>query len=250
MRIIVENKKNGVTIITSTIRPALINQIFNNFNRQKWAAKELIIIINKNDISMKRYNKKARQNRKIRIYRLDESKNLGACLNFGVSKANYNYIAKFDDDDYYSSHYIPETMRLFTNSDADLIGKRSCYFYFPHRKTLLLREPLVGNNKRCVRIAGATIMFRKRVFHKVRFPTKVRQGSDVGFIKGCLKYGYKLFTTSPYNFVAFRRTNRHSHTWKVSDKKLLSSYKSAKIIHTTNFKKYINKPLNLLPPID
>lgn len=240
------NKKGeGVTIITSTIRPAFINHIFQNFKRQNWSIKELIIIINKNNIPLKKYIQRAKKDQNIRIFRIDESKNLGACLNFGVSKANYNYIAKFDDDDYYSPHYIPEAMRLFNRSDADVVGKRSCFFYFPHRKMLLLRKPFVISNKRCDRLAGATIMFRKRVFQDVQFSTEVQQGSDVRFVKGCLEKGYRVFSTSPYNFAALRRANRHTHTWKITDHELLAS-KSAKIIRTTRLSKHINKSLTNL----
>ncbi|NIK77612.1 glycosyltransferase involved in cell wall biosynthesis [Paenibacillus castaneae] len=234
------NAEVGVTIITSTIRPKLVEQVFNNYARQKWKSKELIIIINKNDIQMKRYEQKAKQYQNVRIYRMDEQKNLGECLNFGVSQAKYDYIAKFDDDDYYSPNYILESMHLFTHSKADVVGKRTCYFYFPHRSTLLLRRTSVPPYSPCVRIAGGTIMFHKRVFHHVRFSTQVYQGSDVRFVNACLKKGYHVYTTSSYNFVGIRRANRKSHTWKVSDKKLLST-KNAKIIHTTNFKKHCNR---------
>ncbi|MFC5650043.1 glycosyltransferase [Paenibacillus solisilvae] len=239
-------ENNGVTIVTSTIRPEYTDEIFHNYARQKWSAKELILIINNNNISMDLFKEKAQQFDHVRIYRVDQSKNLGACLNFAVARANFNYIAKFDDDDYYSPDYIHEAMLLFTSSNADVIGKRSCYFYFPHRSVLLLRKTSVKPYGQCSRIAGATIMFHKRVFQKVSFNPRVVQGSDALFIQACLRKGYSIYNTSPYNFVAFRRPNRNSHTWKVTDTQLLSS-KNASIIHTTEFKEFIDKSLDQLP---
>ncbi|OBZ13367.1 glycosyltransferase [Bacillus sp. FJAT-26390] len=236
----------GVSIITSTIRPEHLHHIFRNYARQTWNKKELIIIVNKNNISLEPYKQKALQYQNVRIYRVDQAKNLGACLNYAASTAKYNYIAKFDDDDYYSPYYLAEAMQLFGNSKADVIGKRSCYFFFPHRSKLLLRKTSVPPYKPCRKIAGATIMFHKRVFQKVHFSRHVRQGTDVRFVRACLNKGFRIYTTSPYNFVAYRRPNNLSHTWKITDKQLLTD-KNASIIDTTDFKPYINKSLNRLP---
>ncbi|MFF2479630.1 glycosyltransferase family 2 protein [Paenibacillus sp. NPDC058071] len=238
------NTNTGVTIITSTIRTKHMLDIFENYYRQEWRTKELIVIINENDIALLPYKELARQYANVRVFRVDERMNLGACLNYAVARARYHYIAKFDDDDYYSPHYLDEAMFLFSRKKADVIGKRSCYFFFPHRSVLLLRKTTVKPYRRCRRIAGATIMFHKRVFKKVSFSTKVVAGSDVRFVQDCLKKGFKVFTTSSYNFVAYRRENRKSHTWKVSEQKLLSS-KGATIILTEDFKPYVDRTILL-----
>lgn len=237
-----DNKQKGVTIITSTIRSSFINNLIGNFERQQWGVKELIIIVNNNSISLKPYQRKAAKVNNVRVYRMDQSNTLGACLNYGVSLANYDYIAKFDDDDYYSPYYIKEAMGIFAKKNADVVGKRTCFFFFPHRSKLLLRRVPLKASGRSNIIAGPTIMFHKRVFNKVSFSTRLYQGCDVHFTKKCLRKGYSVYTTSPYNFVSIRRSNRLSHTWKVSDQTLLS-HRKAEIITTSNFKKYIIKPV-------
>ncbi|SDW09200.1 glycosyltransferase [Paenibacillus sp. CF384] len=236
----------GVTIITSTIRKDLMHNMFDNYDRQEWSVKELIVIINDNDIAMGPYQELAKQYENVRVFRVDESRNLGACLNYGVSRARYSYIAKFDDDDYYSPQYLDESMLLFIKKKADVVGKRSSYFFFPHRSLLLLRKTTVKPYSRCRRIAGPTIMFHKRVFKKVSFSTKVVAGSDARFVQSCLKQGFKVFTASSYNFAANRRSNRRSHTWQVSDKQLIAS-KGAAIIRTKDFKPFVDRTLDLLP---
>ncbi|CAM4261089.1 glycosyltransferase involved in cell wall biosynthesis [Paenibacillus endophyticus] len=236
----------GVSMIAATVREPFLQQIFHNYDRQIWTHKELIIIVNDNAISLAPYMQKALDYPNVSVFRVDEGKNLGACLNYGVAQAKFNYIAKLDDDDYYSPYYLTEAMQQFSSSDADIVGKRSCYFYFPHRSKLLFRRTAVRANSRCKKIAGATIMFHRNVFEKVQFPTKVIQGSDVRFIRACLANGFRLYTTSRYNFVAFRRKDPRSHTWKVNDYQLLSS-KGAIIIRTTNFNKHIMKPFHIVP---
>lgn len=243
-----EKTRPGVTIITSTIRPALIKRIFENYARQKWENKQLIIVLNKNSVSIKPYRKLALKYSNVQVFRQPQRKNLGACLNYAASLAKYPYIAKFDDDDYYAPSYIPEAMALFKKSKADVVGKRSCFYYFPHRSLLLHRKTPVRPYNRCRKIAGATIMFHKRVFRRVKFVTNVRQGSDVRFVAACLRKGFRLFTTSSFNFVVFRRANRQSHTWKISARQLIGG-KNASIIRTRNFKKHVNRSLDQLKGI-
>lgn len=241
-------ERRGVTIITPTMRPEFIHHIFRNYARQKWQTKELIIIINKNKVSIEPYMEIAKQYPNVRVLRQPQSKKLGACLNYAIARAQYSYIAKFDDDDYYAPSYIPEAMALFTKAKADVVGKRSCFFYFPHRSLLLKRASPARPYSRCRRIAGATIMFHKRVFRKVKFSTNVRQGSDVRFVAACLRKGFRIYTTSSYNFAAFRRANRKSHTWKISDKQLLSG-RHAKRIPTKHFQGHVNRSLDQLKGI-
>ncbi|GAB2693297.1 glycosyltransferase family 2 protein [Paenibacillus thermoaerophilus] len=236
-------EKNGVTIVTATMRPPYIDNVFRNYARQKWKPKELIIVLNKSGMRISRYRKFAARYPNVRVFRLPERNSLGQCLNFAAKQAKYPYIAKFDDDDYYGPAYIPEAMSRFSRQKADLVGKHSFFFYFPHLKVLALRvrafHPYSGRN----RIAGATIMFHKRVMRKVQF-SRVRQGSDVKFVEACLREGFKLSGTSPYHFAAIRRANRLSHTWKVSERELLAG-KSMRLIKTEHFEKYVNRQVLL-----
>ena len=63
-----KNARGGVTIVTyRTIRPKCIHNIFNNYARQKWKMKELIIVVNKDDMNISRYKKKALRYKNVRI---------------------------------------------------------------------------------------------------------------------------------------------------------------------------------------
>lgn len=235
----------GVTIITSTMRPKHINQLFQNYARQDWVNKELIIIVNKDSAGLQRYQNKAKLFPNVRVFRMPESSKLGACLNYAASMAKYDYIAKFDDDDYYGPHYISEAMSTFQTSKADIVGKLEIYYYFPHRTTLLLRRRGRYWYTPVSRVAGATIMFHKRVMDKISFNTEVRQGSDVRFLKRALEHKFRIYTTSRYNFAAMRRADRSSHTWKITDQHLLRS-KGAVITRTANYRRHVNRTMQQL----
>lgn len=82
-------------------------------------------------------------------------------------------------------------------------------------------------------------MFHQRVFKRVKFGKK-RQGSDVQFIRACLRKGFRLRTSSRYHFAAIRRANRMSHTWKVRERQLFAD-RRAMVIRTKQFKLYVNR---------
>ncbi len=237
----VSKNRLGVSIITSTMRPHFIRNVFRNYSHQNWRNKELIIIFNKNKISINKYKKMAKKYRNVSVYQFPEYISLGECLNFAVNNAKHDYIAKFDDDDYYSPNYIPEAMHTFKKFNADLVGKESIFIYLSGRKILLHRSVNVKPFKRCYSIAGATIMFRKEVFKRVKFP-RISLGEDQRFIIASLKKSYKMYTSSSSNFVAIRRKNINSHSWKVHNKELLSGKDTKIVARTKSFKKYVFRP--------
>ncbi|WP_246070489.1 glycosyltransferase [Paenibacillus kobensis] len=229
----------GVTIITPTIRPQYMKRVLSNYARQQWENKELIIVLNGNRMNMQRYLQAAEQYSGIHVIRLPASSTLGDCLNDATAIACYPYIAKFDDDDYYGPGYLAEAMDTFEKTGADVVGKTSFFFYFPHRRQLLLRERPVQPYEETNRIAGATIMFRRNVLETVSFG-KRKQGSDVQFIQDCLRSGLSVRTSSAYNFAAFRRADRQSHTWKVTERKLFTDPRT-KVFRTDDYWKIVDR---------
>ncbi|RST76319.1 glycosyltransferase family 2 protein [Siminovitchia acidinfaciens] len=129
---------SGISIVTSTIKPQFMDNIFENFDRQNWEDKELIIILNKDDMKIERWKMKAGEYKNVSIYQLPEEVTLGECLNYGTEKAKHGYVAKFDDDDYYGPEYISQAMEAFENTDAVLVGKRTTYTYFKKEKILTM----------------------------------------------------------------------------------------------------------------
>lgn len=228
----------GVTIVTPTIRPEYMERLLSNYARQQWTHKELIIVLNRQQMSMSRYEEAARMYDNVRVLRLPAKHPLGDCMNLAASLAQYPYIAKFDDDDYYGPGYLADTMHTFAQTGADVVGKHSFFFYFPHRQLLLLRKRAIPMEGNVTRVAGATIVFRASVLEHVRFGKK-RQGSDVQFIRDCLQQGLAVRSASPYHFAAIRRADRLSHTWKVQERKLLAD-SSSQFIYTEEFMQHVD----------
>lgn len=213
----------GISVITCTNRQKFIDNIFENYLRQSFNNKELIIILNNDNIDTSLYKNKCKEYTNIRVYKINQVYNLGYCLNYGIKKAKKDIIAKFDDDDYYGENYLEECIEAFNVTRADIVGKYTFFIYFENEKGLALRK----NNKEnsyVNNVAGATLSFKKNVFKKVKFSTSLRSGVDTDFRKRALKNGFKIYSTSKHNFVAHRRGNFKDHTWKIKDEELFKAF--------------------------
>ncbi|OPH46718.1 glycosyl transferase family 2 [Paenibacillus ferrarius] len=223
----------GVSIITSTNRPHFFNNILTNYNNQHYSVKELIIVLNKENMDLTKYRKIAKKYKGVSVYKIPEKESLGRCLNYAVSKAKYPFITKFDDDDFYSPFYLTGQMKALHRSNADVVGKRAYLAYLEARKLLILRFPK-RQNKFVGLVAGGTILFKRRVFDRIRFP-HVSLGEDVSFLSRCRAKGYRIYAPTPYNYVQIRRKHKKSHTWQGSDDYVLKG--SRILARTDKFRK-------------
>jgi glycosyltransferase involved in cell wall biosynthesis len=207
-----------VSIITCTIREQFMDNVFKNYERQQWDEKELIIILNKDELDLNKWQREAEKYPNVRVFQLHEGATLGDCLNFGILKANYDYIAKFDDDDCYGPNYLSNSMKVFENDEVFILGKSSYYVYFTNKKALMLIQN--KENSFDESVSGATLIFRKEVYNKVQFQKRTR-AEDYFFIEDCKKNGYKIFATSKDDFVVIRHESEN-HTWKITDEDFLT----------------------------
>jgi glycosyltransferase involved in cell wall biosynthesis len=225
---------NGVSIITSTNRPRFFNQLIRNYNAQQYQPKQLIIILNKDSMNLDKYRMIARKFRNISVFQVPEKVSLGRCLNYAIRKSSYPYIAKFDDDDYYSPHYLTEQIKAIRRSGADLVGKRAHFSYLEASSKLVLRFPKQQSRFTGL-VAGGTILLKRKVFRRVRF-ANVSLGEDTTYLRQCRARGYRIFSASPYNYVAIRRKDKKSHTWKAADHYILSG--SRQVATTKRYQRY------------
>ncbi|NLW90444.1 MAG: glycosyltransferase family 2 protein [Syntrophomonadaceae bacterium] len=205
----------GVSVITCVHRSNYINRVFENYITQEYPYKELIIVLNNDNLSSVEWETKASLYPGIRVFRLPEGTSLGTCYNFGIEQSRYDYLAKFDDDDYYAPQYLLSSMMAFRKIDADIIGKNARYVYFESLSALALMAPL-GENVSVPYVVGATLIFKKVVWSQVRF-RDITSGEDSEFQSDCLDRGYKIFSIDRFNYVTIRHPDTVEHTFVIDD---------------------------------
>lgn len=205
-----------VSIITCTNKQYHMNNIFENYNRQNFKYKQLIIILNNNSLDIKEWQDVSKKYENVSIYALDENDSLGNCLNFAVDKAKFNFIAKFDDDDYYGPNYLTQAINTFKNTDASIVGKGAYYVYFKPSNTLGITRP-DKENSYAIFVAGPSMVIKKSIFDSIKF-RNISIGEDKYLLKDCLDNGLKVYSTDTKNFAYTRYDNGDMHTWKISNK--------------------------------
>lgn len=227
-----------VSIICCTMRDSFMDKIFQNYERQNIKKKEMIIVLNRDHMDIEKWNKKAAEYKNVSVYQLSEINTLGKCMNYGITKVQYNIIAKFDDDDYYAPKYLKESLNALKDNKASVIGKETSFIYFEEKKALMLyREG--GENNYCRKVKGGTLVFLKSVWEKVKFDETRVNGSDNHFLNKCRRNGYQIYSVSRHNYVCVRREDISSHTQKRSTAEFMDRCKL--ICHTSNYIPLITK---------
>ena len=208
-----------VSVIMCTNRPHNIDIMIDNYLRQKYRNKQLIVVINKNDCNIESIRKKLTGISEHKLIIEDEKNSLGKCLNSAVNASEGEIISKMDDDDIYGDHYLADAITAMNYSGADVVGKDSHFAYVESADSLVL----IRENRDCRYsdfIIGATLTVRKEVFDKVTFHD-ISRGEDSQFLRDCQEKRVSIYSTDAFNYITIRSSNLDNHTWKIEDNKFL-----------------------------
>ena len=215
-----------------------MDNIFNNYARQNFENKEMIIVLNKDDMAIDQWKEEAKRYANVSVYQVSEKWNLGKCLNYGIEKAKHDRIAKFDDDDYYAPDYLKEGVSTLKRTKASVVGKHTSFVYFEEEKALMLFRK-GGEEKYRRHLKGGTLLFKRSVWDRIKFNEKMERATDAEFLRRSKREGYRLFSSSRYNYVCIRRRNVNTHTQKISTDEYMA--KCHLISNTDNYITLITK---------
>lgn len=216
----------GVSVVTCTMRSHQMENIFINYDRQTLAEKELIIILNKDDMNHSEWKRRAFDSHHVSVYKQSQNKTLGTCLNFAIQKASYPLIAKMDDDDYYAPKYLQQAVQEMEKREADIVGKMSVTTFFEGENLIAIRKPGHENeflnevNFGYPHLGGGTMVWKKNLIRFVRFRNR-NIGEDVLFQMDCFNKGFQVYSTSKNQYVSIRREDKTTHTWRGEDEEIL-----------------------------
>jgi spore maturation protein CgeB len=214
-------RRKRVAVVCVSRRPDFIARAFENFTRQTYADKQFFFVMHSEQFDMADVEAFTRKSPGTQLLRIPPDAKLGDGLNAALEQADSDFFAKMDDDDYYTHHYLADSMLAFEYTDAGLVGKNSYFCYLEALDVLAVRFP----NKELTytkRVCGATLLGNRRAVGSIRFGSFDR-GTDTDFVDKCLKAGCRIYSTSRFNFIAHRRADVSTHTWTLDAREFLSN---------------------------
>jgi hypothetical protein len=209
-----------VSVIAPTKRPDLIPACLESFESQVYPNKELLLMVNDNEVDMSKLREQLKSYSNVQVFQIHQEKNIGTCLNLGVSKANGKYWFKMDDDDFYGPRYLLDMVHLAEAADFHIIGKPTAFIYLQSEDTIYLRsnacqrQHLIGSMG-IPHLCGATFGGTRACypgFSEIR-----RACVDSYFIDNAREIGQIVISGDIWNFIAYRAADKSVHTWRHHD---------------------------------
>lgn len=195
-------------------RPHLLPRVIETFERQTYAVKELVLVVNSDDVDAQWVSNLVADVPMAKVLFRPASVSLGECLNDAVAETSCDYVAKIDDDDDYGAEYLADMMLTFGYSGARVAGKRSYFGYLHDQDRSLLRFP--GCEFSYVdEVAGGTLVFDRSLGVQVPFQ-RLERGTDTAFLRDLAELGHSVFSSDRFNFVQHRRPSVEDHTWRIA----------------------------------
>lgn len=226
----------GVSVVTCTNRPEYADAVRENFFRQTYEPKELIVVLHGTAFGAEQWENGV-VDPAVHVLYAPAEQTLGECFNAAAAHAQYDSVAKFDDDDYYGTGYLTGMMDAINRTGAHIVGKAVRFVYFEQRETLALYRPS-EENRYASYVAGATLVIRKEVLSSVPFPA-LTAGDDSVFQQICTERGYSIYSHDRYDYVTIRHADTAAHTFTLDDAAYLNLCE--RIAVTPDFKPFITR---------
>ena len=209
----------SVSVVILTCRPRNVTHALENFARQIYQEKELLLVLNNASFDIDAIRAQARAFPNVHVLQMEGQPTLGACLNRAVREASGVYVAKMDDDDHYGKRYISDMMLAAAFSDAEILGKGAYFAHLEGPNKMALREVRVDHQHTDM-VAGASLTVRREVLERITFQSR-SHGEATTFLREAAQAGCRIYSADRFNYVMVRRKNSAKHRWKVKDAEFL-----------------------------
>ena len=209
-------EKPTVSVLTPTMRPGNVAHCLENFKRQAYENRELILILNNAEFDVDAIRRDVESIPNAQVIHVEGRTTLGDCLNRGVEAASGKYIAEMDDDDYYGERYLSDNVLAASFSDAEIVGKGAYFVYLVAAEATALRETSPEHTFTSSVVAGNTVFVQTDAARDVMFSPLVR-GEDTDFQRRAAWAGCRIYSTDRFSYLRVWDHKVSEHSWKISD---------------------------------
>lgn len=207
-----------ISIVISTRRPDLIDQALEQFTKQAYPDKELILLLHGDGFDETAIQKKvAKLDYPVQLLSRAADTVFGDNLNLALEMATGEFFGKMDDDDLYGENHLFDLAVAFQYAGADLVGKWGHHVYFQESdKTISF---VADRQEAYVRhLPGGTFIGRTGTLRKMRFGFIPRAiDSELHF--RLVERGGLIYSTHYFNYI---RVRHGDHTYVKADEDFLA----------------------------
>ena len=209
----------AVSVLMPTMRPENVERCLENFAKQTYENKELVLILNNAEFDLDSVRARSESIPNVEVLHVDGRATLGECLNRGVEASSGKYVAKMDDDDLYGDRYLADAVLAASFSEADVVGKGAFFTYFEESDTMALAE-VTREHTFSFFVTGGTLFIRSDVARKNPFDS-VSLREDTNFLHAAARAGCRIYSADRFNFVRMRSSRLSDHADRTPDAEFL-----------------------------
>lgn len=212
----------SISAIVPTMRPGNVDHVLQTISAQIHEQVELILVTHGFTLADEDVRRRAQSAglANVSVVNAPSELTLGSCMNLGVDAASGRYVAKMDDDNTYSPHYLSDLVRAFSYSEAQVVGKWAHYVHLAATNALAIR--FAHAEHRYVNLVqGGTIVTTRELAREVPFEDLPRR-VDTTFLDKVRAGGGKVYSADRFNYISRRASKTSGHTWGITDHDLLN----------------------------
>ncbi|GIH74750.1 glycosyltransferase family 2 protein [Planobispora longispora] len=149
----------------------------------------------------------------VTVLEADAGTPFGQVLNLAASRADGDYVAKWDDDDWYGPGHLSDLLLARSYSGADIVGTAAEFFYLEPLDVTVRRTDYAGEVW-SDHVAGGTILLDRVGFRETGGFPALAAGVDAAFLKAAHAAGARIYRTHGLGYV-LRRSVGAEHTWRL-----------------------------------
>lgn len=200
-----------VSVILCTRRPTFLDSAFAQIASQRHEHVELVLVLH----GITREHPEVQEalstvRLPLRVVEVAASEPFGNALNAGVAAASGKYLTKFDDDDWYGPHHLPDLLLAARYSGGDLIGTQPEFVHLESPGLTVHKRPS-PSERFAVHVSGATMLIRREDLVEMGGYRPLRTSEDRALLQDVQRRGGKVYCTHGLNFLISRRSS--GHTW-------------------------------------
>jgi len=197
-------------IMPTCDRPGWLLQSVAYFRRQDYPARELIIV----DDGRQPVQPLLPCDPRIRVLRLERRTSIGVKRNLACEAAAGEFIAHWDDDDWYAPSRLSAQAAPLLEGAADITAFDNTLFFdlegwrFWHCEPALYRQLFAGA------VHGGTLMFRRRLHDRATRYPDAWLAEDAAFLKAAMRRGARLHAVDGSGLYLYLRHGANS--WRLA----------------------------------